>query len=69
MFAINSLILGNGYGSFVVTLFNLRWSTHILLIPSFFATNTMGAAQGLFDDLIIPWSSKEAISSLNISLE
>ena len=56
--AINSSMLGRGYGSFTVTLFSFRLSTHILCVPSFFFTSTIGAAQGLLDGLTMSWSRR-----------
>ena len=57
-----SLILGSGYESLIVTLFKCLKSVHILILPFFLWTRTTGAAQRLFDGTIIHWSNSLLIS-------
>ena len=56
-FDIRSSIFGRGYGSLTVTLLSHLWSTPMHWVLSFFFTKTIGAAHGLFDDLIMSWSA------------
>ena len=63
-----SSILGSGYEFLIVTLFKCLKSVHTLILPSFLQPRTTGAAQGLFDGMIIPWSNILLISFSHSSL-
>src|SRR6266542_2086328 len=60
-----SVCQGIGYWFFLVTSLVFLKSRHILRLPSFLLTITIGVAQGLIDSLMMPFSSNLSSSFLS----